>query len=490
VVQFWIQTDLHYGHLDVKNVDQRVLNTLTEELRFRPDGYRFSPAFKKHRWDGYKYLFNRANGEFRIGLLQRVKRTLERIGPVGIVNMMNTPWQMPDCDLRVQSDVIKPFDFQQKIREVVENNSRGIISSPTSTGKTVMMGIAAAHLKRRTLVILNDLTLLGQTKRSLERTLGVEVGMIGDGEFELCDVTCATVQSLSTILGVVKFKRKPGRKPRAPSPKRPDLEEWLKGAGLVMHDEVHQADGAMCSELYLQIPNATSIYGFSATPYDWADKQQGVANIELEQVFGTMIYDTSKADFIALGLKVPIVIRDVQVPAHFTYKGMETDEERSAAYKTCLKQEIVESDIWLGTIIREAQIYIRDGMSVFIYAAPNHGLAFAEKIANSIEKAHLVNGSTDRREREKIFDALHRKEILCVVSDIGGIGLDVPSLDVILLASDVVDVRQIRGRVERACPEAGKEYGILVDFWKDCQFLKKHRQKRINQYTAGQNIKL
>jgi superfamily II DNA or RNA helicase len=123
---------------------------------------------------------------------------------------------------------------------------------------------------------------------------------------------------------------------------------------------------------------------------------------------------------------------------------------------------------------------MNDGKSVFVYAT--HSVKYGEDIQKLIPGSVLINGSTPRIERAKIYDNMRSKKILCIVSDIGGTGLNIPSLDAIVLASDVKDVRQLIGRVTRAA--INKSVGFVIDNKINTMFLKKHAEIRRAQYEA------
>ena len=465
--------------IQTNNIWGQVLTQLTPEdlvyvdtkTRFHPPGYDKTWNFKHKRWDGYERCFNPQNQAFRVGILDRILTVLKFLG-------YSTDVQ-PDNAYQVSQTVVtippgkrpfEPLEFQSHIRKVVREHKRGIIASPTGTGKTVMAALIAEELQHRTLMIVNDLVLLDQMHRNLSRAYpGMQIGYIGNTEFELGDITVATLQSLASILGIIKKKS-----PKV-SANIDSLKAWLAGVNIVIHDEAHLADADTSLLLYGQLQNPDRIYGFSATPYGWAWKQQRTANIELEQIFGKVIYNAFDNDFTALGLKVPSIVKSVKVPYRVKTYGTWRDNQ-AVLYKKALQFEIIQDPEWHNAVKAQADEFNREGSSCFIFAA--HSLEYGETLARLLD-CPFVQGKTPRKERFQHFDALQDKKILRIVSDIGSIGLDIPSLDAFILASDVKDVRQMKGRVERAFP--GKSHGYLVDMYKDCSFLSSHRETRMHQ---------
>lgn len=474
--------------IKVNNIWGQVMTQLTPEdlvyvdtkTRFRPPGYDKTWNFKNKRWDGYERCFNSTTQAFRVGILERMLHILKFLGYTAVVE--------PTGDYTVsQTDIIvppgqrqfEPLAFQTQIRQVVREYKRGIIASPTGTGKTVMAALIAEELQRRTLMIVNDLVLLDQMHRNLTRAYpGMAIGYIGNLEFELGDITVATIQSLASILGITQKKN------AKVSGNIDALKAWLAGVNVVIHDEAHLADADTSLLLYAQLPNPEWVYGFSATPYGWAWKTQKAANVELEQIFGKVIYNTFDNDFTALGLKVPSIVKSVKVPYRVQTYGTWRDNQ-AVLYKKALQFEIIQDENWHNAVKAQVEEFNAEGASCFVYAA--HSLEYGETLAKLLD-APFVQGKTPRKERFRHFDALQDKKLMCMVSDIGSIGLDIPSLDAFILASDVKDVRQMKGRVERAFP--GKSHGYLIDMYKECSFLSSHRETRINQYVADGSIVL
>lgn len=478
-MQYTIKITNTWGQVSERLPDD-ILKYIDEKARFHPDGYKYRWNYVHKRWDGYNHLFNTQEQVFRIGLLERVIRALEFHGHSTQQEYVGPPLIERHIKTRIPEGVIRPYEFQQRIRQIVLDVKRGIISSPTASGKTLMAALMIDELKLQTLIVLNDRVLLDQMHRVMTRCFpDLTIGYIGDNEFELGDITVATVQSLRSILGIVK---KTTKAISTAMLKKDELSEWLKSTSVVIHDEVHLADADTCVILYALFENIDHIYGFSATPYDFATKEAKTANIELEQIFHKVIYSTHDIDFIKLGLKVPIVIKSVHVPEVMKVYGTWRDNQ-AELYKKAIKYEILENDIWLNMIKEQVYEFTRENMSCFVYAG--HSLEYGSKVATALG-APFIQGKTPRSARFAAFDALHTKELKCIVSDIGGVGLDIPSLDAIILATDMIDVRQIAGRVGRAWP--GKSVGHLVDCFKECSFFTKHRETRLNQYKLDGNI--
>lgn len=447
---------------------------LWESLKYRPAGYDHVYSFKSGRWNGYNYLYK--DNRFRVGLLCRVLDILHDKGiPFELVSKIN---RTQSVDHHLNKKFIKAYDFQQNVIPVANSNDRGIIVSPTGTGKTVIIALVIDNVKLKTIVLVNDIVLLDQMALSLSRYFDQPIGMIGDGEFQLENITVSTIQSLLSI----------GKSKSANNAhKKKALGKYVEEIGLIITDEAHLNDIDSVAEIMPMFPNVSKVFGFSATPYGWLEKTEKKENLELEQHLGIVVSDSRKIDFEALGLKVPLIIESVgRQPINYEYKRHfkkqygRTIPDAPKNYKDCVDTEILQNTDYHKLIANKAWDLASSGQSVFIHTI--HNLKFGEDIQNLVPGSVLVNGKTPRLERREIYEALRNKDILVLVSDIGGYGLDIPSLNAMMLASDAKDVRQLIGRVSRSHPN--KQYGLIVDMNTDCMFLKKHYDIRKSQYKG------
>jgi superfamily II DNA or RNA helicase len=352
----------------------------------------------------------------------------------------------------------------------------GIITSPTGSGKTVMLAILLDELRLKSLVLVTDLVLLDQMQLALSKYFNTDIGIIGDGEFDLKDITVSTVQS---ILSMYKSGSSSALYKKA------KFLDWIDSVGVVVSDEAHLYDSDGVAQIMPLFKQSSRFYGLSATPYGWSGKSEQRSNLELEQHFGEIIYDTRKLDFISLGLRVPLVVDVVNnTPVNIKYRNHmkrirgKLVPDHGKNYAECLSTEILTRGEYHQMVADKVAELNSLGMTVFVHAA--HTIAFGDAITKLISGAEFVSGSTPRQRRREIYQAMRDGQLQTIVSDVGGTGLDIPSLGAIVLASDLQDVRQIIGRVIRK--SQNKDYGMVVDFRTDCDYLSKHADTRRYQY--------
>lgn len=452
-----------------------------EQLKYHPDGYDHVWSYQSKRWDGFNRLYNRQTKQFRRGLLNRVVdlcQTQFSIKPHIKYNLKENDTVLH----KFNSDLIRPYAFQQNVKQVVDDQDVGIIVSPTGSGKSTMIALVIERLTRVTMILVTDVVLLDQMQQNLQRLFNQPIGMIGDGEFDLQDITVSTLQSL---LSITKAKS------IGAADKRKHLTKHFNRVGLVISDEAHLYDSDSVGLVMPYFTHADKFYGTSATPYGWSERAEKRQNMELEQHFGEVIYDCRKNNFVDLGLKSPLLVSIFhRAPLNREYNrhkknlGRRTVPDHTKNYRECLETEILNNSDYHSAVAAIAWDRVCNGKSIFVHAP--HRLEFSDKIAAQIPGSVIVNGSTPRLKRREIYDAMRKKELLALVSDVGGTGLDIPSLDSLLLAGDTKDIRQLKGRVERAAPN--KPHGMLMDMSINTSFLSKHAEIRRSQYEHDKNI--
>ena len=474
-----IDVDNVYG--TVSGCSNDILNLLQQETKYHPDGYEYIYTYKSGKWHGFNYVFDVKTGMFRRGLLPRIRKILAANNQDHNVYFSMKP--ISNVDHKLNTHLIRPYVFQQDVVNIVEDNDVGILVAPTGSGKTVCVALMLNALKRRSMILVTDVVLLDQMQQNLQRLFDQPIGMVGDGEFDLQDITVSTLQSM---LSITKAKAV------SSAEKRVALLKHLKMVNLVVSDEAHLYDSDSTAEVMPYFTHADKIFGMSATPYGWADKSEKRSNIELEQHFGTVVYDCRKQDFISLGLKTTLMVNIInRNPVRRMYDQHKKAGPRGRLipdhtknYREALVGEILENTDHHQHVASLAWDIASSGRSVFVHAP--HKLELSNSIHSMIPGSVLVNGKTPRLERRRIYDGMRKREILALVSDVGGTGLDIPNLNALILGGDVVDIRQLAGRVARASP--GKQHGLIIDTAYDTSFLGKHAETRRSQYEHDGNV--
>lgn len=456
-------------------------------LKYRPKGYKYNFRYKKGLWDGWNSLVKNDKKylcKFKVGLIPRLaEKFRERHVELNLISRLE-PASTKTVDLSV--DGVTLYPHQADFLEIIKANSvyfqdvstppfRGVICSPCGSGKTLLASLTVAEHGRRSIIFAQGRTLLKQLQREVSKWLGVEVGIIGDSEFDLKEVVVATTESVSSILGYRKTNRK------NEDYRKPLLEEWIKNVGVVIHDECHLSRNDTSDKIYDHFINCRAFYGFSATPYKWMFSSAKSESILLEQHFGFKVFDgfRKKYNFIDLGLHVPLEV--IIMPAKTrldVYKQYES-------YQEAIEFQVTSNCERAEQIMNLAKNLHSRKETTFIYFTNIDHSELLASYWDLDDDLPIITGSTSSKEREHIYESVRNKEILTFMSDIGGVGLDIKPLNNIILSSCSRDVRQLIGRVQRKSP--CKKLGRVYDFVDSCKFLDTHANQRFCQYKSDKH---
>lgn len=172
------------------------------------------------------------------------------------------------------SDINLEFNLQlrpeqkvpvEKVMEAYYNHGGGILSLYCGAGKTIMALYFIAQLKKKTMVIVHKEFLMNQWKERIEFALpGAKVGIIQGNK---CDTDCDIVIAMLQTLSMKQFPR-----------------ETFDDIGHVIIDECHRIPSKVFSRALFKI-NCPYMLGLSATP----NRKDGLTKV-LKWFIGDIIY--------------------------------------------------------------------------------------------------------------------------------------------------------------------------------------------------------
>ncbi len=220
----------------------KILQALDKLYSFKVPGSEYSPNYRRRGWDGKKHFITRA-GVFRTGLLNRILKDLEKI---------NCTPELPESETKeyaIESiENIPYYDYQEELKAKALQDKRGVIKSPTGSGKTlitagIIKSLASKHEK--IIILFNAKQLLTQTYEFLHKVCNMNNLGICYGEGYIPgDIMLCTVQSIEKV-----------------------LDTHLEDAEVLIIDEVHEfCNGKTTLAAIESFPNATFRIGLTATP--------------------------------------------------------------------------------------------------------------------------------------------------------------------------------------------------------------------------------
>jgi len=348
-----------------------LLNRLRMLYSFQVPGYQYTPAYRRG-WDGKKSYISKT-GEFRAGLLPLVLKDLEKIDCTPIIKD-SLPSISPK-DFNFPS--IKYYDFQKNLIKRAILSKRGVIKSPTGSGKTLIMaGLIKALHGRKIVVLFNSKQLLKQTFDFFSN-LGIEDLGIAFGEGYINgDIMLCTVQSIDKI-----------------------FDTHLEEAEVLMIDEVHEfCTGTTSLAAIESFPKAVCRFGFTATP-----PKDDIPYHNLVGAIGGILEEKTTTDLVEEGFLTKPIIQVIKV----NHRDAHLSQDMS--YREVYDQYLINSDERnevIRNIVEKVRSKDKNSKILILVKELNH----LEKLKDIIPDAYALEGKDSLEERYKVISKFLKED--------------------------------------------------------------------------------
>ena len=479
-------------------------DTLDSCLSFKHPNPWYSQAYREKRWDGMVRLFERSTNRFPAGLVERVVAHLHDLDRECFVSGFDdkTPRDLSSLT-RDWLPGIELWDHQWDAVNAMLVHKRGVVKSPTGSGKTEDIFTAASFLweqhQWRSLILVPKKGLLRQT---YERACvyfddWISVGMAGDGERIEGNIVVATGQTMQ------KWKAQRTKK-RGMTPADPWLRELVKSYEVLFLDECHRASSDMWYDIAMH-SGAQRRYGFSGTPI----KDSQIDDMRLIGATGPILFDVEATGLIEQGLaakpKILMVMSD-EVSGDDITEDVENaaNEQRELnvakqrkkkrakkapepnKYRIAYRLGVMCNDKHNAAVVRAAQWMVQKKRKTLLLCRyKEHFDILAELLDESNIEFIGVWGASDNSDRAHAKDALSDGRVnLVLATGIWDEGEDIPGVDGIVLAEGVAANTNSRQRIGRGMRKDTEDVWV-IDFVPTCHAtLREHAAKRAEAWEG------
>lgn len=457
--------------------DLRVIDRLDHKLSYYVSGYNFTLAYKQRRWDGKKHLLSNQL-KFQAGLLPIVEDILQQ---ESIAYQVEDRRQniVPGKPIPLLSNYYTLRDYQLEAVEQAKKHKHGLLKIATGGGKSAIIAKIIGDLNIKTVVYVISLDLLYQMKDNIEEALGIECGIVGDGNCEIKKITIATPW---TVALAYDKEYNPFDDEEEKSKESLDqlskikIQKMVENAQMFIVDECQFMAADSIQLITKASKSAQYKLGFSGTP--WRDDG---ADLALTAATGQQLIDIDATSLINKGVLVAPKFFFFEVPE---LPGFERSEKHPypKVYDTC----VVENQTRNEMIVESAVKLYKMGRKILVLVKrKKHGLKLLEMMPKDL-KTYYLNGDASTDERKAVKDLFHMGGLdIIIASSIFDQGIDLPKLDALILAgSGKSSTRSLQrvGRVIRGSP--GKTDAIIVDFVDYAPYLYEHSRKRWTIYRT------
>ena len=364
---------------------------------------------------------------------------------------------------------------------------QGMWQAPPGAGKTVGILEAIRRSGQRALIVVNKSNIAKQWVERSEQFLGFTPGIVGDGEFEVKDITVALQQTLWSRSGDF------------------DTSGWWDQFGFVCLDECHHLSARTYTETVSSFPAMIRV-GVSGTP----DQQEHTMPM-MEATLGHVFVKTSRAELVKAGIisSPKVVARKTEFdyeyfPTHDNVPGVDCEVEgctgspRSRVHRNNYTKmvEVLAKDTDRNDLIAaDVANALVEGRTVMVISKRLAHLEDLKQRAAALlsSDARLITftGAQKSDERMEIAERAANGNV-ALFSTIADEALDIPRLDTIVLAWPTANPKiteQQVGRVVRT--HSAKLAPVVYDYVDvNVTVLRKQFYKRAKQYYRVEGFEI
>lgn len=355
--------------------------------------------------------------QFPVGLLPMVAKHAASAGVTIEVEDTRSPApsKNPDADLSWL------HDFQRKAVARCLKHTRGIVSSPTGSGKGEMITACAWAGNCTWLVMVHRSHLVADLRQRFELRTGESTGSIDSASgVTTARVTFATFSAINAALA---------------SEHAAEVREMLSKVQGVIVDEAHTVAADTFSSVMRSCTGTYYRLGFSGTPFDRLDER----SIAVVAQIGPKVF----------GIPMSLLVERGFIPkAEIKMVWCEQKGSKARNYTKLYAGHVVNSKVRNGLavdIMRSAQ-----KPAIAFVKLKRHGVALAKMACAAGINAEFVDGSVPESRRMVAVDSLRRGALDLLISTvIFQEGLNVPEIrSVVNLAAgkSTIEILQRIGR--------------------------------------------
>lgn len=362
------------------------------------------------------------------------------------------------------------YEHQERIVKACLTHKRGIVKSPTGSGKSYVI----AELVRKcieddlkVLITVPTISLLHQMTNDIHKYFDmcginpIEIGHVGDGNFNYQNVSVGIPNSLC---------------------KTDKTKSYLNSIDVFIADEVHTCANPTYASIISELSNAKVVLGLSATP-----NIEDASNIMLNAFFGSRIIDVHESEMIRKNIILEPEFRFITAPAAFIPNSIGSkaasistlgDKERYKILQLVYDAVIVNNKSRNKLIVSTAidRIKLDLGPVIIIVnkvkGKSSHADPIQEALAQQGYDLPVISGYVSKKKRASIIEDLKDGNIHGAIAGpkILTAGISIPSLSTIILCGAGRSNSEFVQRVGRLLrKKEGKLRPIVYDFI-DSQF--------------------
>ena len=464
---------------------------LSEFFRFEVPGAKFTPKYKARLWDGFIRLYDMHRKTLYLGLYPYLVKFAENNNhTIELVNDLTTSTDVTyeqvqqyteSLQLHGRGKRITIRDYQLDAIHTALRNRRGVLLSPTGSGKSLIIYTICRWLleeHKKAIIVVPTTSLVEQMYGDFDDYSTVNGWQVDDYCQKLYSGLPKTFAKRILFTTWQSIYKQPA--------------QWFDQFDVIVGDEAHLFKAKSLTSIMEKMTNTQYRIGTTGSLDD-----KKVHHLVLEGIFGPIHRVTTTKELQDTGTLSPLKINAILLK--------HTAETR----KECLKLEYQDEVKLLianekrNKFLRNLSISCKGNTLVLFSFVETHGAVLYDLIREKAgtRQVFFVHGGTDVEDRELVRSTLETETDAIIVASFGvfSTGINIPSIENIIFASPTKSMTRVLQSIGRGLRvNEGKRQCKLFDItddvhtpgkWKNLTL--KHGFERYKIYTnEGFDIKM
>lgn len=403
------------------------------------------------------YFIHRGTGQFLTGFLPGISLycrakdiPLKILSDSSSYNKPRRP-ELPNIKLR---------EDQQELVQAVAKAHRGVILSPTRSGKTIVaLAVMSMYPTAKILFLSHTLAIIYQTLENLKKFRFKNVSLMGGGNKCLPKkgIVVSTIQTFHKL----------------------NPADYCDLFDIVMIDECHHL--ASRTGMYAKVLERSLSpirIGFTATLPPLGSE----ARLTVEGYLGPVIGEVTMQRAVKEKIVARVIIKLLPVQYNSTIGDLKK-------WKDIYREGVVRSRSRNHSGLKEAYSRVKRNKSVLILVKEIVHGEILQGMGHDVfgMDIEFVQGKTEAEVRESVKVALKSKEVSCVIATaVWREGVDIPSLDCVINAcGGKSEIMTLQGISRGLTKTEDKEEVEIIDFLDPYTYLARHTIMRLKIYVEN-----
>ena len=447
---------------------------LSEYFSFEVPGYKFTPQFRNRVWDGKIRLYSYATGQLYVGLYPYLKDWCNKKNvKVEEINEIHTIKTHTAADIQALIDTydisITPRDYQIDAFRYALDYERGLILSPTASGKSLISYMLVRHylnmIDNNILIIVPTTSLVEQLYKDF-KDYGFDVENNVSRNYHGYEIEEGKRIVISTWQSLYKLPK-----------------TFFADFGAVIGDEAHLFKAVSLTKIMTKLTNCEYRIGMTGT-LDGTKTHKLV----LEGLFGRVNKVVSTKDLIEKKQ-----LADLKIIC-LVLKHNEAEAKSIYGEKYHKELEYLAQSEKRNKYIRNLATALNGNTLCLFQLVEKHGKELYDIIRDKAKdrEVFFVYGGVDAEARERVREITEKSDNAIIVASYGtfSTGINIRNLHNIIFASPSKSrIRNLQSIGRGLRIGDSKETATLYDISDDLTYKEKknftltHFQERINIYN-------